>query len=46
VLATIVQHDPIYVNFNVSERDVLDVRATLASRGLRVEDFSPGRAAT
>jgi len=39
VLATIVQHDPIYVNFNVSERDVLDVRATLASRGLRVEDL-------
>src|ERR1043166_5304357 len=38
VLATIVQHDPIYVNFNVSERDVLDVRATLARRGLRVED--------
>jgi len=39
VLATIVQHDPIYVNFNVSERDVLDVRATLARRGLRVEDL-------
>jgi RND family efflux transporter MFP subunit len=39
VMATIVQHDPIYVNFNVSERDVLDVRATLARRGLRVEDL-------
>ena len=39
VLASIVQHDPIYLNFNVSERDVLDVRATLASRGLRVEDL-------
>jgi RND family efflux transporter MFP subunit len=39
MLAAIVQHDPIYVNFNVSERDVLDVRATLAARGLRVEDL-------
>jgi RND family efflux transporter MFP subunit len=39
VLATIIQHDPIYVNFNVSEKDVLDVRAQLASRGLRVEDL-------
>jgi RND family efflux transporter MFP subunit len=33
VLATIVQLDPIYVNFNASERDVLQVRASLASRG-------------
>jgi RND family efflux transporter MFP subunit len=33
VLATIVQLDPIWVNFNASERDVLQVRATLASRG-------------
>ncbi|MGH7248280.1 MAG: efflux RND transporter periplasmic adaptor subunit, partial [Pseudomonadota bacterium] len=33
VLATIVQLDPIWVNFNVSERDVLQVRAALASRG-------------
>ena len=32
-LATIVQLDPIWVNFTVSERDVLQVRATLASRG-------------
>jgi RND family efflux transporter MFP subunit len=39
VLATIIQHDPIYVNFNVSEKDVLEVRATLAERGLRVEDL-------
>ena len=39
VLATIVQHDPVYVNFNVSEQDVLNVRATLAARGLRVEDL-------
>ena len=33
VLATIVQLDPIWVNFNASERDVLQVRANLASRG-------------
>ena len=39
VLATIVQHDPIWVNFNVSEKDVLDVRATLAQRGIRPEDL-------
>jgi RND family efflux transporter MFP subunit len=32
-LATIVQLDPIYVNFTASERDVLQVRASLASRG-------------
>jgi RND family efflux transporter MFP subunit len=32
-LSTIVQLDPIWVNFNASERDVLDVRAALASRG-------------
>jgi RND family efflux transporter MFP subunit len=32
-LATIVQLDPIYVNFTTSERDVLQVRASLASRG-------------
>ncbi len=33
VLATIVQFDPIYVNFNADERDVLQIRAVLASRG-------------
>ncbi len=32
-LATIVQLDPIWVNFTASERDVLQVRAILASRG-------------
>jgi RND family efflux transporter MFP subunit len=32
-LASIVQLDPIWVNFTASERDVLQVRATLASRG-------------
>ena len=33
VLATIVQFDPIYVTFNVSERDVLKIRQVLAKRG-------------
>jgi RND family efflux transporter MFP subunit len=33
VLATIVQLDPIYVNFTASERDVLQVRANLARAG-------------
>jgi len=33
VLSTIVQLDPIWVNFTASERDVLQVRAALASRG-------------
>src|SRR5271154_2945718 len=33
VLATIVQLDPIWVNFTASERDVLQARAGLASRG-------------
>ena len=33
MLATVVQFDPIYVTFNVSERDVLRIRADLASRG-------------
>ena len=33
VLATIVEEDPIYVDFTVSERDVLDVRANLAAAG-------------
>jgi RND family efflux transporter MFP subunit len=32
-LATIVQLDPIYVNFTASEREVLQVRASLASHG-------------
>jgi RND family efflux transporter MFP subunit len=32
-LATLVQLDPIWVNFNASERDVLDVRAFLEKQG-------------
>jgi RND family efflux transporter MFP subunit len=39
VLATIIQNDPIYVNFNVSEQDVLRVRADIARRGLKPEDL-------
>jgi RND family efflux transporter MFP subunit len=38
-LATIVQMDPIWVNFNASESDVLRVRATLASTGRTVTDL-------
>ncbi len=33
-LASIVQLDPIYVTFNVSEQDVLRVKAALAKRGI------------
>lgn len=39
VLATIVQLDPIYVNFNASERDVLHVRDMLYKRGQRAADL-------
>jgi RND family efflux transporter MFP subunit len=39
LLATIVQHDPIYVNFNVSEQDVLRIRADIARRGLTPDDL-------
>jgi len=38
-LATIVQLDPIWVNFNVSEQDVLRVRASLAARGTTARDL-------
>lgn len=38
-LATIVQLDPIYVNFNVSEQDVLRVREEARRRGLTVNDI-------
>ena len=37
-LATIVQLDPIYVTFNVSEQDVLRVKAMMAARGLKPAD--------
>jgi len=39
VLATIVELNPIWVTFNASERDVQEVRATLASRGQTIADL-------
>ena len=39
VLATIVQLDPIYVNFSVNEQDVLRIRAEIRARGLTPEDL-------
>ena len=39
VLATIVQVDPIYVNFNISERDVLRLRDVMAKRGMNRDDL-------
>src|SRR5581483_788079 len=39
VLATIVQLDPVWVNFNASERDVLEVRANLAKTGRTTADL-------
>lgn len=38
-LATIVQPDPVYVNFNVNERDVLRIRAEIRKRGLTPADL-------
>jgi RND family efflux transporter MFP subunit len=38
-LATIVALDPIYVNFNVSEQDVLRIRAEAARRGISASDL-------
>jgi RND family efflux transporter MFP subunit len=39
ILATIVQTDPIYVNFTINEQDVLRVRAEIRERGLTPEDL-------
>jgi len=39
-LATIVQLDPIYVEFTVSEQDVLTIRQNLKGRRLTVEELS------
>jgi RND family efflux transporter MFP subunit len=39
VLSTIVQIDPIYVNFTASERDVLQARANLAQTGRTTADL-------
>ena len=38
-LATIVQTDPVYVNFNVDERDVLRIRAEIRKKGLTAADL-------
>jgi RND family efflux transporter MFP subunit len=38
-LATIVALDPIYVNFNVNEQDVLRIRAEAARRGVSVAEL-------
>ncbi len=38
-LATIVQLDPIYVTFNVSEQEVLRVKAAMAERGMTPRDI-------
>jgi RND family efflux transporter MFP subunit len=38
-LATIVQLDPIYVNFSISETDVQSIRAGIKARGLTSEDL-------
>src|SRR5580692_12415044 len=38
-LATIVQLDPIYVNFNVNEQDVLRIRAEAKRRGMTSRDL-------
>jgi RND family efflux transporter MFP subunit len=39
VLATIVQTDPIYVNFDISEQDVLRIRAEIRRLGLTPEEL-------
>jgi RND family efflux transporter MFP subunit len=39
-LATIVELDPIYVNFNVNEQDVLRIRAEGRRRGLTASDLT------
>ncbi len=39
VLATIVQLDPIYVNFNISEQEVVRLRAGIRQRGMTEADL-------
>ena len=39
-LATIVQLDPIYVSFNLSEQDVLNIRRNLADRRITLEPLT------
>ncbi|MBX3356105.1 MAG: efflux RND transporter periplasmic adaptor subunit [Phycisphaeraceae bacterium] len=45
LLATIVQDDPVYVNVDVSEADVLMVRQIISQSGERVEGLQPGEVA-
>jgi multidrug efflux system membrane fusion protein len=40
-LATLVQIDPIFVNFNVNEQQVLQIREQLRSQGLTIKDLGP-----
>jgi RND family efflux transporter MFP subunit len=40
LLASVVEHDPIYVNFTIGEQDVLRVRAEILRRGLTSEDLN------
>ena len=40
-LATIVQIQPIYVNFSVNEQQVLQIRDQLRSQGLTIKDLGP-----
>src|SRR5581483_11446176 len=40
-LATLVQIDPIYVNFNVNEQQVLQIRDQLRKQGLTIKDLGP-----
>jgi RND family efflux transporter MFP subunit len=40
-LASIVQIDPIYVNFSVNEQQVLQIRDQLRSQGLTIKDLGP-----
>ncbi len=42
-LATIVQLEPIYVNFSVSETDVQSIRAGIRARGLTPQDLKRSR---
>jgi membrane fusion protein, multidrug efflux system len=39
-LTTVVQLDPIYVTFTISEQDALRIRAELARRGLTIRDIN------
>ena len=39
-LATIVQLDPIYVSFNLSEQDALNIRSNIANHRLTLEELS------